>query len=60
MAANPGVPDIDNEVRRFAAKVEAGGEFGITQPVFDLRLLEEFLKRVEGVSDSDGRGNLAR
>ena len=48
VAANPGVPDIDNEVRRFAAKVEAGGEFGITQPVFDLRLLEEFLKRVEG------------
>jgi homocysteine S-methyltransferase len=28
--------------------VEAGAEFGITQPVFDLRLLEEFLKRVEG------------
>jgi methionine synthase I (cobalamin-dependent)/5,10-methylenetetrahydrofolate reductase len=48
VAANPGVPDIDNEVRRFAAKVEAGGEFGITQPVFDLRLLEEFLRRIEG------------
>ena len=48
VAANPGVPDIDNEVRRFAAKVEAGGEFGITQPVFDLRLLEQFLKRIEG------------
>ena len=47
VAANPGVPDIDNEVRRFAAKVEAGGEFGITQPVFDLRLLEEFLRRIE-------------
>jgi 5,10-methylenetetrahydrofolate reductase len=48
VAANPGVPDIENEVRRFAAKVEAGGEFGITQPVFDLRLLEQFLKRIEG------------
>ena len=47
VAANPGVPDIDNEVRRFAAKVEAGGEYGITQPVFDLRLLEEFLDRIE-------------
>jgi homocysteine S-methyltransferase len=42
------VVDIDHEVRRFAYKVEAGAEFGITQPVFDLRLLEEFLKRVEG------------
>ncbi len=48
VAANPGVPDIDNEVRRFAYKVEAGAEYAITQPVFDLRLLETFLKRIEG------------
>jgi methionine synthase / methylenetetrahydrofolate reductase(NADPH) len=48
VAANPGVPDIDHEIRRFAYKVEAGAEFCITQPVFDLRLLEEFLKRIEG------------
>jgi homocysteine S-methyltransferase len=48
VAANPGVPDIDHEVRRFAAKVEAGAEFCITQPVFDQRLLEEFLRRIEG------------
>lgn len=48
VAANPGVPDIDHEVRRFAAKVEAGAEYCITQPVFDLRLLEQFLKRIEG------------
>jgi methionine synthase / methylenetetrahydrofolate reductase(NADPH) len=48
VAANPGVPDLDNEVRRFAWKVEAGAEYGITQPVFDLRVLEAFLKRIEG------------
>lgn len=48
VAANPGVPDIDNEIRRFAYKVEAGAEYAITQPVFDLRLLEAFLKRIEG------------
>jgi methionine synthase I (cobalamin-dependent)/5,10-methylenetetrahydrofolate reductase len=47
-AANPGVQDIDNEVRRFARKVEAGAEYGITQPVFDLRLLEKFLRAIEG------------
>ena len=46
-AANPGVPDIDNEIRRFAYKVEAGAEYAITQPVFDLRILEIFLKRIE-------------
>ena len=48
VAANPGVADIDHEIRRFAYKVEAGAEFGITQPVFDLRLLENFLRRIEG------------
>ena len=46
-AANPGVPDIENEIRRFAYKVEAGAEYAITQPVFDLRLLETFLRRIE-------------
>jgi methionine synthase I (cobalamin-dependent)/5,10-methylenetetrahydrofolate reductase len=48
VAANPGVQDMEQEVRRFAYKVEAGAEFAITQPVFDLRVLEEFLKRIEG------------
>ncbi|WP_446742772.1 bifunctional homocysteine S-methyltransferase/methylenetetrahydrofolate reductase [Silvibacterium acidisoli] len=48
VAANPGVPDIDNEIRRFAFKVEAGAEYAITQPVFDLKILETFLKRIEG------------
>ncbi|MDE1177575.1 MAG: bifunctional homocysteine S-methyltransferase/methylenetetrahydrofolate reductase [Edaphobacter sp.] len=47
VAANPGVPDLDQEVRRFAYKVEAGAEYAITQPVFDLRVLEEFLRRIE-------------
>ncbi len=46
MAANPGAPDMENELRRFAYKVEAGGEYCITQPVFDLRLLENFLERI--------------
>jgi homocysteine S-methyltransferase len=48
VAANPGVPDLDNEIRRFAYKVEAGAEYAITQPVFDLHVLEAFLKRIEG------------
>src|ERR1700744_5634111 len=48
VAANPGLMDMDNEIRRFAYKVEAGAEYAITQPVFDLKLLEAFLKRIEG------------
>jgi len=47
VAANPGVPDIENELRRFAYKVEAGAEYSITQPVFDLKLLESFLERIK-------------
>jgi homocysteine S-methyltransferase len=47
VAANPGVPDIENEIRRFAYKVEAGAEYAITQPVFDLKLLEKFLERIK-------------
>ena len=48
VAANPGVPDIEQELRRFKYKVDAGGEYAITQPVFDLRLLENFLDRIQG------------
>ncbi len=47
VAANPGVPDIEHELRRFQYKVEAGAEYAITQPVFDLRLLEDFVRRIE-------------
>jgi methionine synthase / methylenetetrahydrofolate reductase(NADPH) len=47
VGANPGVPNIDEEIRRFEYKVQAGAEYAITQPVFDLGLLENFLKRIE-------------
>jgi methionine synthase / methylenetetrahydrofolate reductase(NADPH) len=47
VGANPGVADIENELRRFKYKVEAGAEYAITQPVFDLRLLESFLERIK-------------
>ena len=47
VGANPGLSDLDEEVRRFEYKVEAGAEYAVTQPVFDLQLLENFLKRIE-------------
>ena len=47
VTANPGAPDMENELRRFAYKVEAGAEYAITRPVFDLRLLESFLERIK-------------
>jgi methionine synthase / methylenetetrahydrofolate reductase(NADPH) len=47
VGANPGISDVDEEVRRFEYKCEAGAHYAVTQPVFDLRLLEQFLRRVE-------------
>ena len=47
VGANPGALEMDHELRRFQYKVEAGAEFAITQPVFDVKQLRSFLKRVE-------------
>jgi methionine synthase / methylenetetrahydrofolate reductase(NADPH) len=47
VGANPGISDLDEEIRRFAYKVEAGAEYAVTQPVFDLSLLETFIRRIE-------------
>jgi homocysteine S-methyltransferase len=48
VAVNPGAVNIEEEIRRFAFKVEAGAEFAITQPVFDARAFARFLGRIEG------------
>lgn len=47
VGANPGAMDPELELKRFAFKVEAGAEFAITQPVFDIALLEKFLERID-------------
>jgi homocysteine S-methyltransferase len=47
VGANPGLPNLDEEIRRFEYKVQAGAEYVVTQPVFDLNLLEKFLRRIE-------------
>jgi homocysteine S-methyltransferase len=49
VGANPGALNIEEEIRRFEWKVQAGAEYVVTQPVFDVRLLENFLKRIEHV-----------
>ena len=45
VAVNPWALDPDHEFRRFQYKVEAGAEFAVTQPVFEVRALVEFLER---------------
>jgi len=44
VGANPGAFNMEEELRRFGWKVQAGAEYVVTQPVFDLKLLEAWLK----------------
>lgn len=50
VAVNPLAEDLDEELRRFQAKVEAGAHFAMTQPIFDPDHWEQFLKRMGGKS----------
>jgi homocysteine S-methyltransferase len=45
--ANPGALDLEREVERFGYKVDAGADFALTQPVFELAALERFLALTE-------------
>ena len=47
VGVNPGHLDLEYELRRLDWKVKAGAEYAITQPVFDVRQLETFLRRIE-------------
>lgn len=47
VGVNPGAADFEHELRRFYWKVEAGAEYAITQPVFDVRQLLRFIERIE-------------
>jgi methionine synthase I (cobalamin-dependent)/5,10-methylenetetrahydrofolate reductase len=49
VGANPGAVNIEEEIKRFYYKVEAGAEFVMTQPVYDLRLFENFMNRIQDV-----------
>jgi len=49
VGVNPGAVNLDEEIRRFEWKVEAGAEYAITQPVFDTAQLRSFLDRISHV-----------
>ncbi|HUJ32838.1 MAG TPA: bifunctional homocysteine S-methyltransferase/methylenetetrahydrofolate reductase [Candidatus Acidoferrum sp.] len=48
VAVNPVAEDLDEELRRFEAKIEAGAHFAMTQPIFDPEHWNAFLKRLGG------------
>jgi len=49
VAANPGALNMEQELRRLDWKVEAGAEYIVTQPVFDLDAFHAFMKQIEHV-----------
>ncbi len=49
VALNPCAVNLDRELERYRAKLDAGAEFAITQPVFDARPLLDFLERLKGL-----------
>jgi methionine synthase / methylenetetrahydrofolate reductase(NADPH) len=49
VGVNPGAINLDEELRRLDWKIQAGAEYMITQPVFDFRLFEKFLKRIKHI-----------
>jgi len=49
VGVNPGAINLDEELRRLDWKIEAGAEYMVTQPVFDLRVLERFVARIPHV-----------
>lgn len=46
-AANPSADDMDREVAKLERKAEAGADIFFTQPVFEMKTLERFLKRID-------------
>jgi homocysteine S-methyltransferase len=46
VSVNPAAPNLDEELRRFDYKVEAGAEFVVTRPVFDLPGFDAVLPRL--------------
>jgi len=49
VAANPSAIDIDMEIERLHQKAQAGAEYILTQPVFDINQLENFLIKTEDI-----------
>jgi len=49
VGVNPGAINLEEEIRRFEWKVEAGAEYAITQPVYDTEQLHVFLDKISHV-----------
>jgi len=52
VALNPHAVNPEEELHRFRLKLEAGANFAVTQPVFDVQQLASFLERLQSAAGS--------
>lgn len=50
VGVDPNAINLDREIDRLRQKVDAGAEYAITQPVFDLNALNDFLDKISDFS----------
>jgi methionine synthase / methylenetetrahydrofolate reductase(NADPH) len=50
VAVNPSADDLETELERFRAKIDAGARFAMTQALFDIAYLDRFLELLGGVA----------
>jgi len=50
VAVNPTAQDLIKEIKRFEEKVSIGANFVQTQPIYDVKLLEKFLKMTDHIN----------
>ncbi len=50
VGANPGAVDLENEINRLKWKIDAGAEYFVTQPIFDLGVFENFVNKTQSLN----------
>jgi homocysteine S-methyltransferase len=48
VGVNPAADNLDEEIHRFQAKIDAGAHFAMTQPIFDPKQWQQFVNRFGG------------
>ncbi|MBN2414053.1 bifunctional homocysteine S-methyltransferase/methylenetetrahydrofolate reductase [candidate division KSB1 bacterium] len=49
VGVNPGAIDLDHELDRLDQKIDNGAEYILSQPIFDIKQFEKFIKRIDHI-----------
>jgi len=50
VGVNPNAADLDEEITRLKQKIDAGAHFALTQAVYDIAALEQFISRIASLN----------